>query len=290
MRFDTVHHCLRAFTIVLLISAPAHGASLLLQWDPPVNSTPAGYVLFGGLSPGAYTAQLDVGFVHQYRVGGLAEASRYCFAVAAYTHSGEMSPPSDAICGTTAGGTGSGPSDLSATVSGDTVALTWTLPRDRRVLAHRLQVGSAPGLSNVADLIVGAAASVHASGVPPGTYFVRVSAVTPEGDTGLSNEAMFTVGEASRCTRPPTTPSNLRATVVNGHVTLAWDPDGECASNYTVYAGRSSGETDLAAATVSSPTLSAMAPDGTYYVFVVAHNAFGRSDRTNVLTVRVGSR
>ena len=55
-----VHACrttlLNASAIVLLISAAAESASLTLQWDPPVDSAPTGYLLLGGFAPGAYCA------------------------------------------------------------------------------------------------------------------------------------------------------------------------------------------------------------------------------------------
>ena len=58
-----------------------------------------------------------------------------------------------------------------------------------------MQVGTAPGASNVGDVDVGAitALAVPLAGVPPTTYYVRVAAVSACGVGVASNEVALTV-------------------------------------------------------------------------------------------------
>lgn len=282
---------LLAAAFALLISPRAQAASLTLLWDPPIDSMASGYVVLAADSPGVYSSRIDVGPVLEYKVNGLAPGTRYCFAVAAYDDDGFLSEPSEEVCATTGGSSGAGPSELSARVSGSTVGLTWVPPAEHAVVGHRIEVGNAPGRSNLATLIVGAAGDFRASQVPAGTYFVRVIALTQQGDTAPSNEVTLTVGASQLCGSPPPTPTNLRATIAGDRVTLDWDAGQGCeASSYTVYAGTAPGERNVATATVPSPSISARAPAGTYYVFVVAQNASGGSARSTVLAVTIGPR
>jgi predicted phage tail protein len=58
-----------------------------------------------------------------------------------------------------------------------------------------MRVGTAPGVTNLADLDVGATTSlaVNLAGIAPGTYYVRVSAVSACGIGGPSNEVALSV-------------------------------------------------------------------------------------------------
>jgi hypothetical protein len=57
--------------------------------------------LWYGTAPGKYTAQVNVGFLMQYAVSGLADGTTYCFAVQAYDRNGAKSPLSTGVCGDT---------------------------------------------------------------------------------------------------------------------------------------------------------------------------------------------
>jgi hypothetical protein len=59
-----------------------------------------------------------------------------------------------------------------------------------------LSAGTAPGLSNVAIVNLGAALSLSAS-APPGVYYVRVVAQNAFGSSGPSNEVIVRVGAGS---------------------------------------------------------------------------------------------
>ncbi len=82
------------------------------------------------------------------------------------------------------------PTALTGTVTGARVDLGWTpAPHPAAVTRYLLEVGSAPGLNDIfAGLDVGLQASFAASGVPPGTYYVRVRAGNYTGLSTPSNE------------------------------------------------------------------------------------------------------
>jgi hypothetical protein len=59
-------------------------------------------------------------------------------------------------------------------------------------LQYRVEAGSAPGLSNLASLVV-ATPSFVTSGVPSGVYYVRVRALSAAGTGPASNEIVVAV-------------------------------------------------------------------------------------------------
>ncbi len=82
------------------------------------------------------------------------------------------------------------PAGFAATVTGDTVALSWRDPGD--VTEFELEFGFAPG-QRVGALRLGAAPAITFPGVPPGTYYLRVKAVNEVGASPASNEIRVNV-------------------------------------------------------------------------------------------------
>lgn len=73
------------------------------------------------------------------------------------------------------------PANLAASVSGSTVTLTWaastTAGPDAAPSSYRLEAGASSGASDIANADTGSAATSYiATGVPNGTYYVRVRA------------------------------------------------------------------------------------------------------------------
>lgn len=84
---------------------------------------------------------------------------------------------------------------------------------------------------------------------------------------------------------------NLTGTVVGRVVSLAWTPapSGGVPSSYTLLAGSRPGVPDVAILPVGSATSYAtVAPDGGYYIRVVARNRFGSGPPSNEVFLRVG--
>lgn len=183
------------------------------------------------------------------------------------------------------------PINLTSNVTGNTVTLSWTAPAGS-VLAYRLEAGSAPGLSNVANSIVGLATSLTVVNIPPGTYYVRVRAIGSDGESAPSNEATVIVGGGTGCTTAPNAPQLSPAAVAGNGVMFAWAAalTGCAATSYSLQAGSAPGLANLAIVNVG-PALSfaASAPDGTYYVRVVASNAYGTSPPSNEVSFTLGA-
>jgi hypothetical protein len=188
----------------------------------------------------------------------------------------------------TAGAVPSAPTSLTAQVVGNAVTLTWTAPPGA-VTGYKLEAGSAPGLSNLANLPVAPTPAFSATGVANGTYYVRVRALDLTGESQPSNEVVVTIGAAG-CNAPPNAPLNLTASVSGATVTLSWLSGGGCAaSNFAVRAGTAPGLSNVAIANVGTAlSLTATGPNGTYYVRVVAQNAFGTSAPSNEVVVQLG--
>lgn len=83
---------------------------------------------------------------------------------------------------------------LGAAVAGSRVDLTWTLPsHSPAVTRYVLELGSGPGLSNLGTVDLGTTSSFRATGVPSGTYYVRLRGVNYGGTGAASNEVRIDV-------------------------------------------------------------------------------------------------
>jgi hypothetical protein len=82
----------------------------------------------------------------------------------------------------------------SSTTGGD-VSLSWSVPTSgAAVTGYELHAGTAPGLSNIAVIpLLVAQTGLSGSGVPPGTYYVRVVATSASGPGQYSNEVTLVV-------------------------------------------------------------------------------------------------
>jgi hypothetical protein len=91
------------------------------------------------------------------------------------------------------------PSGLTSSVSGSSVAFTWTAPGGTCTpTTYELDAGSSSGASNLAVVATGnTSTSFFASNVGAGTYYVRVRAANGANLSTASNEAVVTVGSTS---------------------------------------------------------------------------------------------
>jgi hypothetical protein len=188
------------------------------------------------------------------------------------------------------GGSGGGatppaPTNLTSQVSGLDVRLSWD---SSSAASYRLQVGSAPGLSDLFDGNVGNVVSLDAT-LGIGSYFWRVYAI---GGNGMASppslESSFSVTTSCGA---PTAPRNLAAAVNGGLALLSWDPPAiGSVGTYIVEAGSSAGITNLYNAPVgAAPIVQAYVPAGVYFVRVRANNVCGNSAPSNEVFFSVGS-
>ena len=83
---------------------------------------------------------------------------------------------------------------LSATVHAASVDLTWSLPaHSPAATGYVLEIGTAPGLSDLGRVPLGPGLALSVPGAPPGTYVVRLRAVNTVGPGGVSNELTVVV-------------------------------------------------------------------------------------------------
>jgi 5-hydroxyisourate hydrolase-like protein (transthyretin family) len=171
------------------------GSFLTLTWSPALGGGPAAdYVLeagtasrlaniaalpvsgtvftFSGVPPGVYFLR-----VRGRNAAGLSQPSTELMLVV-----GNVPAPPSA------------PSFTSHTVSSGTVTLNWTAPTFGTPTSYIIEAGSATGLSNLASFNTGnTGLTLSFSGVPPGTYYVRIRAVNAQGASVVSNERVIVV-------------------------------------------------------------------------------------------------
>jgi predicted phage tail protein len=187
------------------------------------------------------------------------------------------------------------PPNLTSSVNGTTVTLTWLVPTSLDpATSYVIEAGSSAGSTNIAVFdTLSAATSFTVTGVPAGTYFVRVRARNSAGTSAASNEVVVIVA-GGPCAGSPNAPSGLTASVNGSSVSLSWTASGSgCApTGYVVEAGSTPGASNLANVNTGSAATTFSAggvPAGTYYVRVRAANGSGASGPSNETIVIVGT-
>jgi hypothetical protein len=170
--------------------------------------------------------------------------------------------------------------------------LNWLAPTSADpATSYIIEAGSSSGATNIAVFDTGTAATtLTVTGVPSGTYFVRVRAQNTAGSSAPSNEIVLTVGVSAPCIPGP--PTGLSALVVISSVTFTWSaPAGSCAPiSYNVFAGSVPGASDIAsiALPVARTSFTAISvPSGTYYVRVSSGTPSGPGPVSNEVVVTV---
>ena len=147
-------------------------------------------------------------------------AGSYYVRVRAISASGAISGPSNEALlivsgvGCTNPGAPTGLAIVS--ITGGTVVLAWTAATGGPT-SYVIEAGSAPGLANLANSDLGSPTpALTATGVGPGTYYVRVRARNGCGTSGASNEIIVMIGISGTLT------VDARANIFGaGHATLA---------------------------------------------------------------------
>jgi predicted phage tail protein len=285
------------------------GNTVVLSWNRSASgSAPASYILEAGSAAGASNVIVYAlgSAATSYTAPGVGPGT-YFVRVRAVNAFG-TSAPSNEIAFTIgngsapvpAGGIPGPPIGLAASTSGSSLTLSWNPPAFGGASTfYVVEAGSASGLRDLANLSTGnAVPSFSASGVPAGTYFVRVRAGNASGTSAASNEAVFVIGGGGpapapgpgSCTAAPGAPGNLQFSVSGSTVALQWTAASGGASSYIVEAGSSPGAADLVASDTGSTATTLTATGvgaGTYFVRMRARNACGSGAASNEVTITV---
>jgi Tol biopolymer transport system component len=178
------------------------------------------------------------------------------------------------------------PADLSFTLAGSTLTLTWTAPSGDLPTAYVIEAGTRSGISDVANFSTGSTATSFSATVSGGgTYYVRVRAANAAGVSAASNEITVALGAI------PGAPVGLTVSVTQSSVTLMWLPPASgAASSYVIEAGSAPGLRDLAnfsTGTAATTFMATNVPAGTYFLRVRAANFGGSGPPSNEVAVVV---
>ncbi|MEP7116533.1 MAG: PQQ-dependent sugar dehydrogenase [Acidobacteriota bacterium] len=170
--------------------AQSGGLLAALAWAPSFNAS--AYLLEVGLSTGATSFPVsNLGNVTSFQA--VAPAGTYFTRIRAANACGMSAPSTELPITLGCGPTAVVPTGLAVSRAGGVAIFTWQAPLG--ATGYRMQIGSAHGATNLADVAVGAVAllPVTVGGVPAGTYYVRIVAVSACGVSAPSNEVTITL-------------------------------------------------------------------------------------------------
>lgn len=271
------------------VAATVNQSLATLSWLPSSGGpAPQRYLLYVGTRSGTNNIadSYDVGTLQS--ITGQLPKGRYFARVRAANGAGVSDASAEVII--TIGTRLASPSGFTVRWSGTTATLEWSRVQSdessRAVsepVAYVIEAGSAPGLSDVGTLYLGEATSFSAA-VPSGTYYVRVRAVSPNGESDPTTDMVVTAPGV------PEAPTSLRASSTGGNVTLHWDAPtaGTPPTGYVIEAGSQPGLADVALAQVDGTVRSvsvAVPTQSSYYLRVRALSATGIGQASNEIVV-----
>ena len=280
------------------LTATLVGSTLTLNWLPPADGRPIdSYFLRAGSSSG----RIDLANIrirppvtsYAAAVGG---AGPYFLGVSADNEFG-LGLESNEIAVTTDGSAlppsaqSGAPQRLQGSTNGSTVTLRWEAPALGAVSGYQLSVGSFFHTTDLGVVETGnATTSFTATGVPPGSYYVRVRARNGSSLSAESNDVLLLVSSAAPCNGPPGAPGWLRASTSGSTVRLSWSTAGGTPTSYVIEAGSSTSLANLASfdtgGVATTFTASGVAI-GTYFVRVRGKNSCGIGPASNEVALAV---
>lgn len=176
------------------------GSSVTLTWMAPTTGLPDTYVIEAGSASGSTNlANFSTGTIAtRFSASGVV-AGTYYVRVRAGNASGTSAPSNEATLTVGGGGCSAAPgtpvvTQTNVSATGGTVVLSWTAAPGNPT-SYIVEAGSRSGGVDLANTDLGGpAASLTASGVPRGTYYVRIRGRNACGLGPASNEVVITVG------------------------------------------------------------------------------------------------
>jgi hypothetical protein len=244
------------------LAGGANGLAISLSWTPVPGAT--GYDVMVGVGTTVLPA-IPVGNVLALNVPGVPPGT---YQVAVRATAGPIAGPASNIL--TIAVTGApvappeAPTNLSATVNGLSVLLSWDLATTSGLTGLVLQAGNSEGASDLGTFPIRTSTSSFLGALPAGNYFLRLFAVNAGGPSPASNELNLAL---PGCVAPSSIPFNVSSN--GGFVQASW-PQVPGATGYRLDASSTpGGGPDLASvnfpATQTSFSTFGIAT-GTYYL------------------------
>ncbi|MBZ5676611.1 MAG: fibronectin type III domain-containing protein [Acidobacteriia bacterium] len=204
------------------LTATASGSQINLSWTASTdNVAVTGYLVERCLGAGCTTfAQIGTSATTSYSDPGLAIGS-YSYRVRATDAPGNLSGYSNVASGTITDTTPpTAPTNLTATVSGTQINLSWTASTDNvGVTGYRVERCLGAGCTTVVQIATPTTTSYSDPSLGAGNYNYRVRATDAAGNLSpYSNVANGVIPD----TQAPTTPTNLTATASGSQINLSW--------------------------------------------------------------------
>jgi hypothetical protein len=180
-------------------TAAASGSIVTMTWTPPANAAVAPVVTYsveaGSAEGVSNLAHFPTGNTQTMYVSPPVPNGSYWVRVRAQG-AGGLGPPTPDVRVVVGPPPPGAPTLSGGQIGPGTVQLQWTAAPvpGVPVTGYQLQAGSSPGLSNIAVFTLPASALDFSTvGVPSGTYYVRVWALSAAGPGTPSNEVVVTV-------------------------------------------------------------------------------------------------
>jgi hypothetical protein len=204
-----------AFAQAPTLTGSADGSTVSLSWTAVDGAT--GYDVLVQVS-GITLAPIPAGGGTSATVPNVPPGT-YLIAVRA-TAGGAQGPLSNVVTVAVTGAPAAppaAPTNLAASVSNNSVLLSWDLPTTTGLSALILQAGTSLGASDLVTFPFRVSTSTFLPHVPNGTYFLRLFAVGAGGPSAASNELTLVV---PACTPPASLPFTVSSQ--GGVVQGAW--------------------------------------------------------------------
>lgn len=256
--------------------ATVTGNNVLLQWDQTAGSW--GWQIEAGSGPGL--ANLAVqrigplvnfgGGTIPFTVTGVPNGVYFARVRSTRPDFSDVSVPSNEIVVTVGPPACAAPPDaptgLTAAVNGSNVTLFWAAPGTGSTpSSYLLEVGSAPGLSDILVFDTGSSATSLQASAPPRVYFVRLRSRNACGTSAAAASTTVTVGVTTSTTS--TVPASSTTTIPRTNTTTTTIGSQPTTTSTTVPGSTTSTTSTTSSSTSSTSTTTtsvAVAPTATF--------------------------